>query len=227
MTDIPCLAPLLPILPGCRLQPAMFHVIGNIKQSKKILHATLFCDWSTVFTDWCSISISTWWSQKFWHFFEATVIFCKTDIKLYQKNGITNQYYNWILTRVSSTCATLVSTLLRAAIAWKVETRWVFIGIAEVGIKSAHQLCKWSPDILPAWKHCFTLVLARLGPSQTWFSLASSKITWWMKLVTWRLDKTTLLCHMAHHKEYLLLEVTNWTVNKINSARYTMVLSEF
>ena len=135
MTDIPCLAPLLPILPGCRLQPAMFHVIGNIKQSKKILHATLFCDWSTVFTDWCSISISTWWSQKFWHFFEATVIFCKTDIKLY-KNGKTYQHCSLILTRVSSTCATLVSTLLRAAIAWKVEEK----------IKSADQLCKWSPD---------------------------------------------------------------------------------
>ena len=35
MTAIPRLAPLLPILPGYHLQPAMFHVIGNIKQSQK------------------------------------------------------------------------------------------------------------------------------------------------------------------------------------------------
>ena len=113
-----------------------FMLLETSNNPKRFFHATLFCGWSIVFTDWCSISISTWWSQKFWHFFEATVIFCKTDVKLYKKNGKTNQYCNWILTRVSSTCATLVSTLLRAAIAWKSEEE----------IKSAHQHRKWSPD---------------------------------------------------------------------------------
>ena len=136
MTDIPCLAPLLPILPGYRLQPTMFHVIGNIKQSKKIFSCYLIL--------WLVDCFHRLMLNFNFNLIKSKVLalsrgysnFLQNRYKALQKIGKTNQNCNWILTRESSTCATLVSTLLRAAIAWKVEEE----------IKSANQLCKWSPD---------------------------------------------------------------------------------